>query len=294
MTSKFTGVFTAIVTPFKTGEVDYKSLGKLLEHQVNGGIDGFVVSGTTGESPNLTDAERKGVFKFLKKELGNSRPIVIGTGTNSTASSVTYTHQAEDWGADGVLVVVPYYNKPPQRGLSAHFRKIAASTNLPTILYNVPSRTITSLSAETVAELSHVKNIVGIKEASGDMDLGKKLIAQCDKKFFVTSGDDGTGLDLTLLGGVGAISVLSHIIPRELSELYKKARGQDKTVTQSFKKFDKLTRLLFSEANPIPVKTALKEMGLIGSAELRLPLVPMDENLRGQLISEMRELEILK
>ncbi len=166
MNKKFHGVLTALITPFFKGEIDFVSLKKLIRHQLDNNIDGFVVSGTTGESPTLSQQEKKQIFNFVKSEVQGQVPVIVGTGTNSTKKTIEHTHDAESWGADAALVVVPYYNKPPQRGLTAHFKAVAESTNLPILLYNVPSRTITSLTAETVFELSKIKNIIGIKQKS--------------------------------------------------------------------------------------------------------------------------------
>lgn len=279
----FSGVFTALVTPFKNGQIDLASCKKLIRFQIDHGVNGFVINGTTGESPTLNSQERKALFNFVKSEVSKEVPLVLGTGSASTEITLNQTKEAEALGADGVLIVTPYYNKPPQEGLYQHYKVVAESTPLPIILYNVPGRTGVSLSPETVASLSRIKNVVGIKEATGDMVFGKKILELCDKDFLVTSGDDVTFLDLTLQGGRGVISVLSHLIPSQVARFLKMAREGDSSCLQEFQKWTDLTRLLFKTANPIPVKAALKLMGIIESDELRLPLVA----LSGENLSEL-------
>jgi 4-hydroxy-tetrahydrodipicolinate synthase len=282
-----TGVLTALVTPFRDGQVDFDSLKKLVRFQLDRGVRGFIVSGTTGESPTLTASEKRKIFEFVRGESGNSVPVVVGTGTNSTADSVAATQEAATWGADAALVVVPYYNKPPQRGLYLHFKAVAECSKLPILLYNVPGRTITKLDLETIVELSRVSNVIGIKEATGDIEFGKKIIAGCSKNFLVLSGDDGTYLDLALVGGQGVISVASHIFPKEFSQWYERAHRGDTAVREEFARIADLNSYLYVEANPIPIKMALYLMGLIASPELRLPLVRMADHLTVDLKAKM-------
>ncbi len=283
----FTGVFTALVTPFKGGEIDWGSLRRLLRHQLEGSISGLVISGTTGESPTLDAAEKEKLFKFIKSEVANQVPLVLGTGTNSTSDTVDATRAAEAWGADGALVVVPYYNKPPQRGLFAHFQKVAESSGLPVILYNVPGRTITRLEVDTIVELSRLPGIVGIKEASGDIEFGRRVIEECRTDFLVSSGDDGTFLDLIGVGGRGVISVASNIMPKEFSSWYARARQGDRAPQAEFQRIAELNSFLYVEANPIPIKMALHFMGVIESAELRLPLMQLSEPHAAELKRKM-------
>lgn len=288
-------VFTALVTPFKNQKVDYASLEKLVDHQVRHGIEGFVINGTTAESPTLTPEERDEIFRFVRRRTEGKISLVMGTGSNSTAHTIEATRDAEKIGADGVLVVVPYYNKPPQRGLFAHFKAVAESTTLPVILYNVPGRTITSLTAETVKELSGLRNVVGIKEATGNIDLEKEIVAACPKSFVMLSGDDGTYAEFLANGGHGVISVASHIIPSEFAAWTKAARTGDFAPARAgIEKFKKVIDALFVEANPIPVKKALQLMGLIESGELRLPLVELESDKTAMLREEMRKAGILK
>jgi 4-hydroxy-tetrahydrodipicolinate synthase len=292
-TKDLSGVFTALITPFKQGEIDWASFKRLLKFQMDGGINGFVVSGTTGESPTLSPDEKKKLFEFVKAETGGAVPIVMGTGSNSTADTVVATQSAARWGADAALVVVPYYNKPPQRGLFQHFQKVAECSSLPIILYNVPGRTITKLEVDTIKELSKLPNIIGIKEATGDLEFGQAVAQACGADFMVTSGDDGTFLDLIPRGSHGVISVASHILPKEFSEWCKRARVKDSNARQEFTKYVDLNNYLYVEANPIPIKMALHLMGLIDSPELRLPMVQLSEPYKLELKNKMLSVGLL-
>lgn len=275
----WSGVWTALLTPFRDGAVDVASLEKLLAHQVKNGVKGFVINGTTGESPVLSREERERIFKIARAQ--TKVPLMMGTGTNDTAETVRRTQEAQALGADAALVVVPYYNKPPQRGLVEHFRAVASATPLPVFLYNVPGRTITGLAVESIAELAKTKNIVGIKEATGDIELAKKIKAACPREFILLSGDDGTYPGFLEAGGHGVISVASHVIPAEFVR------------AQNLARYTKLIDLLFCEANPIPVKKAAQLMGLIATAEMRLPLVEMDPAKARELENEMRAVGVL-
>lgn len=273
---RFRGVFTALVTPFKNGHVDYNSLSKLLEQQLAAGVNGFVVNGTTAESPTLTEAEAEEIFQFVRKKTGDKVPLIMGTGTNSTQSSVRLSQRAERIGADAVLVVVPYYNKPPQRGLLEHFKMIATSIRIPVILYNVPTRTITALELDTIKKLSEHPNIVGIKEASGNIEFARQIRETCGEEFLLLSGDDATYDEFMRVGGDGVISVASHILPEAMIQV------------QASKHLD-LINMLFSESNPIPVKRALEILRILETAECRLPLVELSQQntdkLRKLLVS---------
>lgn len=293
------GVITALITPFYRGKIDFYSLEKLITQQLQGGVDGFVVNGTTGESPTLTDDEVKKIFNFVKKTITKIKPkkdvwLILGTGTNSTASTVLKTKLVKKLKADAALVVVPYYNKPTQDGLVAHFTAVAKQTSVPIILYNVPGRTVVSLSHESTKKLSVIKNIVGIKEASGQLqDLDSK-IKEIKKNFAYISGDDASCIEFMKLGGGGVISVISHLIPGDLVRLSRLARGRDASVTLEYSKYEKLNGLLGVEPNPVPVKMALYLMGLIRSPEMRLPLVPLSKNNTEKLKNELNALGLIK
>ena len=286
-TKNLTGVFPALITPFKNGEIDWASFKKLIKFQLDGGVSGFVVSGTTAESPTLSPTEKKKLFDYVRAESGGSVPIVMGTGSNSTSETVEATKAAASWGADAALVVVPYYNKPPQRGLFAHFQKVAECSSLPILLYNVPGRTITKLELSTIVELSQLPNIAGIKEATGDLDFGQSIVQECGPDFMVTSGDDGTFIDLIGRGSQGVISVAAHILPKEFSDWCARAR-KGEPVREEFQKYKELNDYLYVEANPIPIKMALHLMGVIESPELRLPLVQLSEPFKAELKNKMK------
>lgn len=284
----FKGVFTALVTPFDSGRIDFESLGRLLDHQVKNGIDGFVVNGTTGESPTLKREERDEVYRFVRHR-APGKIVILGTGGNDTEKTVQATREAEQLGADAALVVVPYYNKPPQRGLFAHFKAVAESTKLPVILYNVPGRTVAGLATETIRDLAKLPNVIGVKEASGDIGFAREIAAACGPGFTMLSGDDGTYGEFLAAGGHGVISVATHVLPAEFVAWTRAAhRGDAATALAGVKKAKPLIDALFAEANPIPVKKALQMMGLLKSAELRLPLVELDPAKEPDLRREMK------
>ena len=293
-TNKFTGIITALVTPFKEGKVDIESLKKIIRFQVESGVEGIVINGTTAESPNLSASEVKEIVKIVRSIVGDLFPLILGTGSNSTAKTIEATQRALELGADAALVVVPYYNKPPQRGLVAHFKAVASAVNIPIILYNVPGRTVVSMTVDTVVELSQVKNIIGIKEASGDMGFAKEILSKAAGDFILLSGDDATCVEQMLLGGQGVISVISHIIPEELRVIADAARGGDERARTEYKKFYELNMLMGIEPNPMPVKRALQIMNIITTAEMRLPLVELNKQNTEKLISEIKRLGLSK
>jgi 4-hydroxy-tetrahydrodipicolinate synthase len=284
------GVVTALVTPFLKGKIDYVSVKNLVRAQLEGGVEGFVVNGTTGESPTLDEVEVAQLFKFVKKVSDDVVPIVLGTGTNSTKETIRKTASAAKLGADAALVVVPYYNKPPQRGLVSHFNAVAKSAKLPVVLYNVPGRTVVSMAAETVATLAKNKNIIGIKEASGQISNLENIKQGVDKNFLLLSGDDATCIDFMLAGGMGVISVISHVIPAQLRALSDRARKGDISAREDYKKYNELNRLIGIEANPIPVKMMLYQMGILRSPELRLPLVELSAENKTKTQAELKRL----
>lgn len=290
----FKGTFTALLTPFKNGKIDFDSVDRMVKHQLQNGVDGFVINGTTAESPTLTETEKVELFKHVRKVVGNDVMLIMGTGSNDTAKTIEDSKKAESLGADAILVVVPYYNKPPQRGLFAHFKAVATSVKIPTILYNVPGRTITSLATETIRDLSKVPGVIAIKEATGKIDFAEEIIKACGRDFVMLSGDDGTYVEFLGVGGHGVISVASHVIPKQMAQ-WKKwvAEGQLEKARQDIAKYNDLINLLFIEANPIPVKKAVQLMGLIDSAELRLPLVELGEVESEKLKNEMRKVGVI-
>jgi len=291
---EFNGVFTALVTPFKKGAVDFVSLKKLVRSQLDNGVRGFVVNGTTAESPTLTQDEVLKIFTLVKKESDGAAPILLGTGSNCTRKTIEQTKWAAKIGADGALVVVPYYNKPPQRGIVAHYKSVAENSTLPVVMYNVPGRTVVAMSNETIMELMNVRNIIGIKEASGDVSRLTELVRSAPDSFLLTSGDDSTCIDFMLSGGRGVISVISHVIPKELITISRLALNAQLESRALYQKYKELNRLLGIEPNPIPVKMMLYQMGIIASPEMRLPLVELSEQNKLLTLKELKKLGMCK
>jgi 4-hydroxy-tetrahydrodipicolinate synthase len=272
------GSIVAIVTPMlPNGDIDYQAFDRLLEWHVKSGTDAVVVVGTTGESPTLTLEEHCAVIERCVKVINRRIPVIAGTGSNSTAEAIFYTKAARDSGADACLLVTPYYNKPSQEGLFQHFKKIAEEVDIPQILYNVPGRTGVDLLPETVSRLANIKNIVGIKEATGDLDRGRHIINLCADRIAVYSGDDATALDLILAGAKGNISVTANVAPAQMHEVCCLAlSGEKEKASLLNARLAGLHHALFLESNPVPVKWALHELGFIESG-IRLPLVPLNE-----------------
>jgi 4-hydroxy-tetrahydrodipicolinate synthase len=277
----FSGTFTALITPFKNGEVDVEALEGLVEFQIQHGVSGLVPCGTTGETPAMSEAEDRVVVETAVRVANGRVPVIAGTGSNSTDMAIKYTKMAQEVGADGSLQVAPYYNKPTQEGLYRHFAAIAESTDLPLILYNIPGRTSVTISAETMARLAEIPNIVGVKDSTLSMNMISDMINLCGEEFDVLSGDDPMTLPLAALGGVGVISVASNVAPGAVSEMVKALlEGEWERGRELHYELLPLFRALFVETNPIPVKTAASLLGLC-SDEMRLPLIPMTgENLR--------------
>jgi 4-hydroxy-tetrahydrodipicolinate synthase len=276
----FSGAFTALITPFKNGEVDLEALEDLVEFQIRQGVNGLVPCGTTGETPALTEEEDRLVIETAVHVSGGQAPVIAGTGSNSTDMAIKYTRMAEKAGADGSLQVAPYYNKPTQEGLFRHFAAIADSTSLPLILYNIPSRTSITLSAETVARLAEIPNIVGIKDSTLSVSMVSDVRRFCGEDFTILSGDDPMTLPVMSLGGNGVISVASNVAPAAVAEMVRALNSEDfERGRELHYELFPLFRALFLETNPIPVKAAASLLGLC-SDEMRLPLVPMSgENL---------------
>ncbi len=291
----FTGAGVAIVTPFKAdGEVNYEKFAELIEDQISGGTDAIIVCGTTGESSTLTHEEHLDVIKFCAQQVAGRIPVVAGTGSNCTETAIYLSTEAEKFGVDGLLLVTPYYNKATQNGLYAHFKKIADSVKLPCILYNVPSRTGCNIAPETAVRLcTDVENIVGIKEASGNIGQVVKLMSMADGKVDLYSGNDDQIVPLLALGGKGVISVLSNVAPRQTHDICAKyfagdVAGSCAEQLRAIPLYD----ALFCEVNPIPVKMALNLMGKeVGS--LRSPLTDMEEANTAKLKKAMEEYGLL-
>lgn len=286
-------LLTAMVTPFdEEGLVDYEQAKRLAVALVESGSDGVVVSGTTGESPVLSREEQKRLFAEVKQALSGKGVVVAGTGSNNTAEAVEYTEDAQEVGADGCLLVVPYYNNPTQEGLYQHFKSVADSTDLPCILYNVPSRTVRNMTAETTVRLSGVKNIVGIKEASADFEQISRIIEGTDDAFRVWSGNDADTFLLMCLGGYGIVSVASHLVGTQIKTMMQMLLdGSVEGAAAEHRRMLPLFKGLFVVANPIPVKYGVNRAGLnVGSP--RLPLTEPDEGTRQFLDSLLGKYEV--
>jgi len=272
----FKGCFVAIVTPFKNGEIDEDNFRGLIRFQLEKGVDGIVPCGTTGESPTLSYEEHKRLIKITVEEVGGKVPVIAGTGSNSTKEAEELTIYAKEVGADGALVITPYYNKPTQKGMEIHYRKLA-EIGIPIIIYNVPSRTGVNILPSTVATLSKLENIAGIKEASGSMDQISSIISSCDPDFAVLSGDDSLTLPILSLGGVGVISVLANILPHEVTQMVKAwLEGETEIARELHYRLFPLFKAMFIETNPIPVKTAMAKLKMIPK-EWRMPMCEMQQ-----------------
>jgi 4-hydroxy-tetrahydrodipicolinate synthase len=288
----FGGTFTALVTPFRNGDVDLAALEKLIEAQISGGVDGIVAVGTTGESPTLSHAEREQVIGLAVQVAKGRCKVLAGTGSNSTQHAMNDTRRAEKLGVDGALLVAPYYNKPSQEGLFRHFQAIAQSVSLPIMLYNIPGRCAVDIGADTVVRLAEAcRNIVSIKEASGSVERVGELRIRLPESFTILSGDDSLTLPFMATGAVGVVSVASNLFPAEVGALVRTiASGDAKRARELQGKMFRLFKDLFIEPNPVPVKTALAWRGAM-SAELRLPLCEMSEVNQSRLRKTLEEFE---
>ena len=265
---------TAMVTPFShTGDIDFDLTEQLIEHLIATGTDSLIVCGTTGESPTLNHQEKSDIFKYAIEIVRKRIPVIAGTGTFNTAETVKLTKQADELGADGIMLVTPYYNKPDQKGMVAHFTHIASVTDLPILLYNIPGRAAVNMEAETVIELSKVKNIRGVKEASGSLDQMSAIISGTDSGFKLYSGDDALTLPVLAIGGDGVISVASHIVGNEMQQMISAFMSGNVTkAAEMHRTLVPLFNAVFSAPNPIPAKYALAKMG-IDTGGVRMPLV---------------------
>ncbi|MCI5116623.1 MAG: 4-hydroxy-tetrahydrodipicolinate synthase [Candidatus Electrothrix sp. LOE1_4_5] len=283
------GAFTAIVTPMRDGKVDEQGLTDLINFQIDNGIHGLVPCGTTGESATLNFDEHKRVIELTVQVVDGRVPVIAGTGANSTAEAIELTESAKASGADAVLSVAPYYNRPSQEGLFQHFKAITEAVDIPMVLYNVPSRTVVNMAPATTARLAELPNIIAIKEACGCLNQISEVIRLCPKDFIVLSGDDFTSMPTTLIGGKGVISVTSNVYPKAMSELMEAALAGDlaKANEIHYKLFP-LMGTMFCYPSPAPAKKGLHLMGKIASPEVRLPMTDMDEASLNKLITEMK------
>lgn len=291
----FKGVGTALITPFKdNGEVDYELFDKILDHQLENGIDALVVLGTTGESPTVHLEERKVLTEMAVSKADGRVPVIVGTGTNDTSKVVEMNELAAENGADGLLIVTPYYNKTSQQGLVDHYTYVASQTELPIIAYNVPSRTGVNIEPETFKKMAEMEdNIVAIKEASGDMSQILNVIEIARANKTILSGNDDQALPLMLCGGSGVISVFSNLMPGVMKEITSHILAEDYQAARDLHyKYLKLMRLIFVDVNPIPIKFAMQQLGLSNN-NLRRPLVKLSKEHQELILTEMKELDIV-
>ncbi|HIF47922.1 4-hydroxy-tetrahydrodipicolinate synthase [Candidatus Thioglobus sp.] len=289
-----TGSMVALITPmFDNGLVDFDALEALVEFHVESGTKAIITMGTTGESATLNQQEHIEVMKKTIEFADNRITIIAGTGANSTSEAIELTQAAKDMGADACLLVTPYYNKPTQEGLYQHYKLIAETVDIDQILYNVPGRTAVDLSVETAVRLSTIKNIIGIKDATGDLAVAQALIDQCPEDFLLYSGDDATAIEFILMGGHGGISVTANVAPKALSEAYEAAFNDDRTNAELINQpLINLHQNLFIESNPIPVKWALHKMGKCGSG-IRLPLTKLSQQAQVTLEQDLSNLKVI-
>ncbi len=283
------GAITAIVTPFKNGQLDEEAYRELIEFQIKGGIHGIVPCGTTGESPTLSHAEHKRVVEVCIEQVKKRVPVIAGTGSNNTAEALELTQHAQGAGADYALLITPYYNKPTQEGIYQHYKTVASQTTIPIVVYNVPGRTALNLLPETMARLAELPNIVGLKDATGDLKQGCKTLELCGDKITVLSGDDFTTFPLLCVGGRGVISVVSNVAPGDMVGMCNAFFDGNLPKAKALHyKMWPLTEAMFYETNPVPVKTALKLMGKI-TGEVRQPLCPMGKDNEDKLRQVMQK-----
>lgn len=285
----FQGAMVAIVTPFAGGRVDEAALRRLIEFQIANGTHGIVPCGTTGESPTLSFQEHERVIEITVEQVNKRVPVIAGTGSNNTDEALLLTRHAKEAGADGALLICPYYNKPTQEGLYLHFKKVAESVDIPIFIYNIPGRTAVNMEADTVARLAKIDNIVGIKEASGSMKQITDIIARCGDDFVVLSGEDFLTFPLLCVGGKGVISVVSNVAPRDMADLCNLYfAGKFNEAQKLYYRLLPLCHALFYETNPAPVKAALAMMKKLDSDEVRLPLAQMSDVNRERLRKDLQ------
>lgn len=285
----FKGSSVAIITPMQDdGKIDKKAMQDLLEWHIESGTQAIIVAGTTGEFATLDFDEHSELLSLVVKQVAKRIPVIAGTGTNSTRTSIKYSESAKRAGADALLIVTPYYNKPTQNGLYEHYKMIAETVDLPIIMYNVPGRTACDMLPETVERLSKIKNIVGIKEATGKIDRTQEIIKRCDSSFVVYSGDDDTAMNLILNGAKGVISVTANVAPQKMQAMCEAALNGNKQLAENINAELKLLhKKLFIESNPIPTKWALHAMGKIKDG-IRMPLLPLDKQYHQEVKEAMQ------
>ncbi len=288
----FTGAMVALITPFHEGEVDFKTLDELVDFQLENGIDAIVPVGTTGECPTLSHDEHKKVIERVVRAVGGRVPVIAGAGSNSTAEAIDLTSFSKKVGADATLQVGPYYNKPTQEGFYQHFKTIAEEVDLPIVLYNIPGRCGAGLTVDTVVRLAEVENIVGIKEASGSLDMASEISVRCD--LTILSGDDSLTLPMASVGGKGVVSVVANIVPSDVKALTDLILEGDFTSARQWhnKLFTLCRNLLGLASNPIPIKAAMAMLNL-ASEEMRLPMTPLDEDKKTRLRQTLKEYGLL-
>ncbi|RLI86742.1 MAG: 4-hydroxy-tetrahydrodipicolinate synthase [Candidatus Altiarchaeales archaeon] len=288
------GLFTAIITPFdKEGGLDEEGLRSNIDFQIEQGVDGIVPVGTTGESATLSEEEHKKVVEISIDQVNGRILVLAGTGSNNTSEAIDYTKHAKDAGADAALMITPYYNKPTQEGIYQHYKKVAEEVDIPIILYTVPSRTMVNIEPETTKRLSEISNIIGIKDASGNLNQVSREIMLCGDDFAVLSGDDSLNLPLISLGGKGAISVASNIVPREMGDLVRSAlNGNLERARELHYKLYPLCKILFIETNPAPVKAAMNMIGL-SAGDPRLPLVSVRKESEEKIRGVLKDLDLI-
>jgi len=292
---EFRGAFTALSTPFKNGEIDETTYRNFIEWQIEQGINGLVPCGTTGEAATLTHEEQGRIIKICVEQSKGRVPVIAGTGSNSTKEAIELTKMAKSAGADAALLITPYYNKPTPEGLIAHFKAIAAEASMPFVIYNVPGRTgLNLLPADLKRIIDEVPEAVAIKEATGNLTQAAQVREYCGENFQLLSGDDFTVLPLLAVGGIGVISVVSNIMPKTMSDMCKAFMDKEyETALNLSLKMAPVSRAMFMETNPIPVKTALQMMGIFPTAEFRLPIVPLLEENKPKLEKVLKEASIL-
>jgi 4-hydroxy-tetrahydrodipicolinate synthase len=289
----FTGSMVALVTPFRDSQVDWKSLDALVEFHIQNGTHAIVPCGTTGESATLSHEEHDEVISAVIRAVNKRRPVIAGTGSNSTEEAVRLTRKAEASGADGALMISPYYNRPTQEGIYQHYKKVASEVGIPIIVYNIPGRTGSKIEPETLARLAEIGNIAGVKEATGSVDQAIDVIRLCGDRLAVYSGEDSLTFSLMALGGKGVISTVANIVPKEMAQLTEAClKGEWEKGRDLQFKLIPLIHSVFIESNPIPIKTALSLMGMC-AGDVRLPLTPMGEGNLQKLTAAMSEFGLI-